>query len=80
MPQLNPEFYISQLFWLVVCFTFLFIFLWRISLPRISSVLEKRTNKRIDDTENVYHPEPFRQRNKFSFHFEGCWFDEMTLL
>ena len=45
MPQLNPEFFISQLFWLVLTFTFLFIFLWRISLPRISSVLEKRESK-----------------------------------
>ena len=45
MPQLNPEFFISQLFWLVLTFTFLFIFLWRISLPRISSVLEKRASK-----------------------------------
>ena len=45
MPQLNPEFFISQLFWLTLTFTFLFIFLWRISLPRISSVLEKRESK-----------------------------------
>ena len=49
MPQLNPEFFISQLFWLVVSFTFLFIFLWRISLPRIGSVLEKRANKIKED-------------------------------
>lgn len=49
MPQLNPEFFISQLFWLVISFTFLFIFLWRISLPRISSVLEKRANKINED-------------------------------
>ena len=45
MPQLNPEFFVSQLFWLTITFTFLLIFLWRISLPRISSVLEKRENK-----------------------------------
>ena len=45
MPQLNPEFFISQLFWLVVTFSFLILFLWRISLPRISSVLEKRESK-----------------------------------
>ena len=45
MPQLNPEFFVSQLFWLIVTFSFLLIFLWRISLPRISSVLEKRENK-----------------------------------
>ncbi len=45
MPQLNPEFFISQLFWLAVFFSILFIILWRISLPRISLVLEKRQNK-----------------------------------
>ncbi len=45
MPQLDPEFFVSQLFWLVVTFSFLFLFLWRVSLPRIGSVLEKRENK-----------------------------------
>ena len=45
MPQLNPEFFLSQLFWLALTFTFLFIFLWRISLPRISGVIEKRADK-----------------------------------
>ena len=45
MPQLNPEFFLSQLFWLAVFFSFLLIFLWRVSLPRISLVLEKRQRK-----------------------------------
>ena len=45
MPQLNPEFFLSQLFWLAVFFSFLFVFLWRVSLPRIANVLEKRRNK-----------------------------------
>tara|TARA_Y100000590_G_C15459636_1_gene915951 strand:- start:273 stop:764 length:492 start_codon:yes stop_codon:yes gene_type:complete len=49
MPQLNPEFFISQLFWLAVTFTFLFIFLWRISLPRIKTVMDKRERKINDD-------------------------------
>ena len=49
MPQLNPEFFISQLFWLVVTFSFLLIFLWRISLPRIGSVLDKRQRKISED-------------------------------
>ena len=48
MPQLNPEFFVSQLFWLAIFFSFLFIFLWKVSLPRIANVLEKRQN-RIDD-------------------------------
>ena len=49
MPQLNPEFFVSQLFWLAVFFTFLLVFLWRVSLPRIATVLEKRQNK-IDES------------------------------
>ena len=49
MPQLNPEFFVSQLFWLVVTFSFLLVFLWRISLPRIGSILEKRERKINDD-------------------------------
>ena len=49
MPQLNPEFFVSQLFWLVVTFSFLFIFLWRISLPRIGNVLAKRERKISED-------------------------------
>jgi len=49
MPQLNPEFFVSQLFWLVVTFSFLLIFLWRISLPRIGNVLKKREKKINED-------------------------------
>ena len=49
MPQLNPEFFITQLFWLVVTFSFLLVFLWRISLPRIGNILEKRERKINED-------------------------------
>ena len=49
MPQLNPEFFVTQLFWLVVTFSFLLVFLWRISLPRIGNALEKRERKIIED-------------------------------
>ncbi len=53
MPQLNPEFFVSQLFWLVVTFSFLLFFLWKISLPRISKVLEKRQNIISNDIETA---------------------------
>ena len=49
MPQLNPEFFVTQLFCLFVSFSFLLVFLWRISLPRIGSVLEKRERKISED-------------------------------
>ncbi len=45
MPQLDPEFFVSQIFWLIVTFSFLLLFLWKVSLPRIGSVLDKRENK-----------------------------------
>jgi len=51
VPQLDPEFFVSQLFWLVVTFSFLLFFLWKVSLPRIGSVLEKRENKINNDIE-----------------------------
>ena len=53
MPQLDPEFFLSQIFWLVICFSFLLIFLWRISLPRINKALEKRQGKISSDLEKA---------------------------
>ena len=59
MPQLNPEFFVSQLFWLAVFFTFLLVFLWRVSLPRIATVLEKRQNK---INENLYSAKELQEQ------------------
>ena len=42
MPQLNPEFWISQIFWLTIVFGFLYIVLSKLILPKISSNLELR--------------------------------------
>ena len=53
MPQLNPEFFLSQIFWLILSFSFLFIFLWRVSLPRIKKALENRQNKIDSDLKNA---------------------------
>ena len=42
MPQLNPEFWISQIFWLILTFGILFIILSKFILPKISKNLELR--------------------------------------
>ena len=42
MPQLDPEYWLSQIFWLTVTFGFLFIILSKLVLPNISSNLENR--------------------------------------
>ena len=45
MPQLNPEFWISQIFWLTVTFGILYLILSKIILPKISSNLELRKSQ-----------------------------------
>jgi F-type H+-transporting ATPase subunit b len=45
MPQFDPTYFVSQVFWLVVVFAILFIILWKMILPRISSVMESREEK-----------------------------------
>ena len=42
MPQLNPEFWFSQVFWLTVSFGLMYLILSKIVLPKISENLESR--------------------------------------
>lgn len=49
MPQFDPEWFASQLFWLIVTFTALYFVLSRVALPRIAQVLEERQDKVDDD-------------------------------
>ena len=45
MPQLNPEFWISQIFWLTLTFGVLYIVLSKLILPKISKNLELRKSQ-----------------------------------
>ena len=45
MPQLNPEFWVSQIFWLIITFGFLYLVLSKLILPKISSNLELRKSQ-----------------------------------
>ena len=45
MPQLNPEFWISQIFWLTITFGILYVVLSKFILPKISSNLELRKSQ-----------------------------------
>ena len=51
MPQLDPEFWISQIFWLTISFGFLFILLSKFVLPRISENLENRKSQILENIE-----------------------------
>ena len=51
MPQLNPEFWVSQIFWLIITFGILLIVLSKIILPKISNNLEIRKSLILENIE-----------------------------
>ena len=51
MPQLNPEFWISQIFWLTITFGILYFVLSKLILPKISSNLEIRRSEILENIE-----------------------------
>ncbi len=53
MPQLNPEFWISQIFWLIITFGILFIVLTKVILPKISDNLETRKSQILENIETA---------------------------
>ena len=51
MPQLNPEFWFSQIFWLIITFGIMFILLSKLVLPKISENLESRKAQILENVE-----------------------------
>ena len=51
MPQLNPEFWISQIFWLILTFGTLYVVLSKFILPKISNNLETRKSRILENIE-----------------------------
>jgi len=61
MPQLNPEFWISQIFWLTLTFGILYIVLSKLILPKISANLELRKSQ---IQENIEAAEKHRESSE----------------
>ncbi|MCD6035613.1 MAG: atpF2 [Rickettsiales bacterium] len=53
MPQLDPAFFASQLFWLAVMFATLYLYLARIGLPKVRTVLQDRESRIANDLEKA---------------------------
>ena len=51
MPQLNPEFWVSQIFWLILTFGVLYVVLSKLILPKISNNLESRKSQILENIE-----------------------------
>jgi len=49
MPQLDPEFWASQTFWLILIFSGLYIVIWKIFLPKITDSIENRKSRIVTD-------------------------------
>ena len=44
MPQLNPDVWIPQIFWLIITFGFLYLIISKIVFPRLSESIEQRND------------------------------------
>ena len=53
MPQLDPKYWASQAFWLILVFVILYISLSKFYLPKVKSNLDNRENKIKEDLENA---------------------------
>ena len=53
MPQLDPKYWASQAFWLILVFSILYISISKFYLPKIKGNLDNRENKIKEDLENA---------------------------
>ena len=53
MPQLNPEFWIAQIFWLILIFSSLYLIIWKIFLPKITYSIENRKSRIVNDLDEA---------------------------
>jgi len=53
MPQLNPEFWVSQIVWLILTFGVLYLVLSKLILPKISENLESRKSQILENIETA---------------------------
>ena len=49
MPQLNPEYWAAQIFWLILIFSILYIIVWKIFFPKIIDSIENRKLRVVND-------------------------------
>ena len=49
MPQLDPKFWVAQIFWLILVFSSLYIIVAKIFLPKITLTIENRKSKIVND-------------------------------
>ena len=53
MPQLDPEFWSAQIFWLILIFSTLYLIIWKIFLPKITYSIENRKSRIVNDLDEA---------------------------
>ncbi len=53
MPQLNPEYWLSQVFWLIIIFLTIYILISKIFIPKIKGSIDMREDKIRKDLEEA---------------------------
>ena len=53
MPQLNPEFWTAQIFWLIIIFSILYLAIWQIFSPKITYSIENRKSRVVNDLDEA---------------------------
>ena len=64
MPQLDPTYWASQAFWLILVFTILYISIAKFYLPKIKSNLDNRENKIKEDLD---YANKFKDQSELKF-------------
>ena len=53
LPQMDISTFPSQIFWLVVTFSILYIFMWKFVIPKLRTTIEERRDKISNDINEV---------------------------
>ena len=53
IPQLDPEFWTAQIFWLILIFSFLYLIVWKVFLPKITYSIENRKSRIVNDLDEA---------------------------
>ena len=53
MPQLDTKFWAAQAFWLILIFSFLYLIIWKIFLPKITYSIENRKSRVVNDLDQA---------------------------
>ena len=65
MPQLDPQYWASQAFWLILVFTILYISISKFYLPKIKDNIDNRENKIKEDLENA---QKYKEQSEKKLH------------